>query len=81
MSQAKVDKYKEYKANKKQILKKEQSKKRMEMAVVGLIIAAFVGIVGYGVGAGVVDRVKNGEASYTEIDVTALNEYLTEISE
>lgn len=81
MSQAKVDKYKEYKANKKQIIKKEQNKKRMEYGIAALILIAFLGVIGYGVGTGVVDRVKNGEASYTELNVDALNEYLSTVSE
>lgn len=81
MSQAKVDKYKEYKANKKENIKKEQNKKRMELAIAGLVLVAFLGVVGYGVGKGVVDRVKNGEATYTELDVTELNNYLSTIAE
>lgn len=81
MSQAKVDKYKEYKANKKQNIKKEQSKKRMEYIIGALILAAFVGVIGYGVGTGVVDRVVNGESTYTELDVTEINNYLSSISE
>ena len=81
MSQAKVDKYKEYKANKKEIIKKENNKRRMEYALACISLAAFIGWIGYGVGTGVVDRIQNGEASYTELDVTALNDYLTSISE
>lgn len=81
MSQAKVDKYKEYKANKKEIIKKENNKRRMEYALAGIILAAFIGWIGYGIGVSAVDRIQNGAASYTELDVTALNDYLSTISE
>lgn len=81
MSQAKVDKYKEYKANKKEIIKKEKNKKRLEYGIAALIAALFLGWIGYGVGVGAVNRIKNGEASYTELDVTELNNYLSTIAE
>lgn len=81
MSQAKVDKYKEYKANKKEIIKKEQRKRRMEYGLAALILAAFIGWIGYAVVVDTKDRIENGEASYTELDVTALNEYLSSVSE
>lgn len=81
MSQAKVDKYKEYKANKKEILKKERNKRRLEYGLAILILAAFVGWIGYAVVIDAADRIENGAASYTELDVTALNEYLSSVSE
>lgn len=79
MSQAKVDKYKEYKANKKEIMKKEKRIRRLEYGLAALILAAFVGWIGYAVVVDTTDRMENGEASYTEINVTALNDYLSGI--
>lgn len=81
MSQAKVDKYKEYKANKKDIIKKEKNKRRLEYGVIALIAAAFIGWIGYGIGVEAVDRIQNGEASYTTIDVTELNDFISTVSE
>ena len=44
MSQQKVDKYKEYKANKSKIIKKEKRRVRVEIIA---IAAVFVGLVGW----------------------------------
>lgn len=42
MSQAKVDKYKEYKKNKKQILAKQKKKKTLDKILVGAVCAVVV---------------------------------------
>ncbi len=42
MSQAKMDKYKEYKKNKKQILAKQKKKKMLDKVLVGTICAVVV---------------------------------------
>ena len=47
MSQAKVDKYKEYKANKKEILAKEKKKKQIDKIIgwtIGIVILAAIGV-------------------------------------
>lgn len=42
MSQAKMDKYKEYKKNKKQILAKQKKKKMLDKILVGVVCAVVV---------------------------------------
>ena len=42
MSQKKVDAYKDYKKNRKEILKKEKRRQKLEIGVAALICAAFV---------------------------------------
>lgn len=47
MSQAKVDKYKQEKANRKQIMKREKIKHRVRQGVVGIIGIVLVGWLGF----------------------------------
>lgn len=50
MSQAKVDKYKEYKKNRKQIIEKEKKKKKMEKIAGWAILVVLVAALGTAVG-------------------------------
>lgn len=50
MSQAKVDKYKEYKKNRKEILEKEKRKKKMEKIAGWAILVVLVAALGTAVG-------------------------------
>jgi len=43
MSQKKVDAYKEYKKNRKEIIKKEQRMKKLEYGAIVVVLVAFVG--------------------------------------
>ncbi len=79
MSQAKVDRYKEYKSNKKENIKKEKRTRRLEYGVAILLLVAFLGWIGYAFVVDGIDRAENGEASYTEINVTELNNYLSNL--
>lgn len=80
MSQEKVDRYKEYKANKEKILKKEKMIKRVELGAAVLVAAAFLGWIGFSIYQEKADPA-NGPASVTEMDATAYDEYLSSLSE
>ncbi len=74
MSQEKVNKYKEEKANRKAILKREK-RNRMIGRIVGSVIGlALVGWIGFSI----YDKVATGmETAQTEVKLEALTNYLT----
>ena len=73
MSQEKVNKYKEEKANRKEILAKEKRKNRMIKIGAGIVALALVGWLGYSV----YDMATRPDISAIEIDASALDEYQT----
>ena len=73
MSQEKVNKYKEEKANRKEILAKEKRKNRMIKIGAGIVALALVGWLGYSV----YDMATRPDTSAIEIDASALDEYQT----
>lgn len=78
MSQAKVDKYKEEKANRQQIIKKQKRMHRFEMTAIALVCAVFVGWIGYSV----YDKVSSGDGSRETVvfDAGAVQNYITELA-
>ena len=78
MSQAKVDRYKEEKKNRKQTMKKEK-RNRVLARTVGVIIAAaivcWIGFSGYSY------YQEKKPTTKTEISMTALNDYLSSLSD
>lgn len=73
MSQAKVDKYKEEKYNRKQIIQK-QKRNRLIAQVVGVIVCiAIVGWIGYSAYGSIN---KNIASTPTEIDLSAIQGYI-----
>ena len=78
MSQAKVDKYKEEKANRKKTMKKEKIMKTVVAILAILVIAAPIVWVGY---SAVDTIIKNQPRESVEVDYTALDDYATEIAE
>ena len=78
MSQEKVAKYKEQKANRKEIMKKEKQQKQMRIVVTGLIGAAVIGWIGYSAVNTIID---NQPRQSVEVDYTAVDEYLNSINE
>lgn len=74
MSQEKVNKYKEEKANRKAILKREK-RNRMIGRIVGSVIGlALVGWIGFSI----YDKVVTGmETAQTEVKLDAVSNYLT----
>lgn len=78
MSQEKVDRYKQEKANRKKIMKKEKAANVARKCVVGLAALLLVGWVGYSA-YGTYKSNKPKES--VEIDYTALTEFSNNLSE
>ena len=76
MSQEKVAKYKEQKANRKELMKKAKQKKAIRNTVTAIICVAVVGWLGYSA----VDYWQDNQPRQeVEVDYTAVDEYLSEI--
>ena len=78
MSQAKVDRYKQEKANRKEIMKKEKTASIIRKAVAAVVAVAVIGWAGY--------SAVNAYTSYqpnesVEIDYTAIDNLNTNLSE
>ncbi len=78
MSQAKVDKYKEEKANRKQIIARERRKKILTTACGCVIAVAIVGWAGYSIYSSY-EKSKPTETVYT--DLTAVEDYLNALND
>ena len=78
MSQEKVAKYKEEKANRKKTMKKEKIVKTIVAVLAVLVIAAPIVWVGY---SAVDTIIKNQPRESVEVDYTALDDYVMEIAE
>ncbi|MBR2187929.1 MAG: hypothetical protein IJ860_00750 [Eubacterium sp.] len=79
MSQKKVDRYKEEKANRQQIMRREKRRFRVEIVVLAAVLAALIGWFS----AGVARQVKSNAAKNvvsTEISTAALEGYLSDLS-
>ena len=75
MSQEKVDRYKEYKANKQKIWKKEKRVRRLEYIAALVVAAALLGWFGFSVYRKVSDPGEQSAQVYT-MYTTAVDEYL-----
>ena len=75
MSQEKVDRYKEYKANKQKSWKKEKRVRRLEYIAALVVAAALLGWFGFSVYQKVSDPGEQSAQVYT-MDTTAVDEYL-----
>lgn len=75
MSQAKVDRYKQEKANRQQIMKKQRRLHRMEMTAIAVVCAVVVGWIGYSV----YDKASNSEGAKETIviDAGAVQDYIS----
>ena len=78
MSQAKVDKYKQEKANRKELIKKEKAANAMRKTIVGVVAAALVIWIGYSAW-NVYDSYQPKEA--VEIDYSAIDNLSTNLTE
>lgn len=76
MSQEKVNRYKEEKANRKEIMAKEKRQKRLMQLGGGLIALALVCWLGYSV----YDSLNQPDTSAVEIDASAMEEYLSTLA-
>ena len=72
MSQEKVNRYKEQKANRKEIIKKEKRQDNLRKAVAAVICVVCIGWIGYSV-YGVANR---PDTSSAEVNLDAYSEYL-----
>ena len=77
MSQAKVDRYKEQKANRKEIMKKEKRMRTLRNCVATLVIVALLGWIGVS-GYQMVSTDQENQA--VEVDYSAINDYLNGLS-
>lgn len=76
MSQAKVDRYKEEKANRKKIMKKEKIKRTVTAVCSTVVCIAVIGWVGYSA-YGYFQSSKEENPTKTEIDLSALSDYMS----
>lgn len=72
MSQEKVARYKEEKANRKAIMKKQKRAKVLRNSIASIVLVAVVGWVGY---SAVDFYLENRPRIEVEADYTAINEY------
>ena len=77
MSQEKVDRYKEEQATRKQIMRKQKRMHIVRNAVMGLVVLALVGWLGYSA-YGLYEEKQPREVA--EVDYTAVNAYLQSLS-
>ena len=73
MSQEKVDRYKERKANRKKIHKKEKRKTFLYEAVAVLLCVAIIGYIGYSV-YGLASS-SSSDVAYTTVNIDAITNY------
>jgi len=76
MSQAKVDRYKENKANRKQIIQKQKRMRFVRKGVVAVLFCALVGWIGYSAHD---TWQENRPRRTTEVNFDAIDEYLEEL--
>ena len=83
MSQKKVDRYKKEKNNREKLQKRERRILNLEKVVVTVICIAVVGWVGYSAYDLVTREDPNAEQEVvtTEMDVTAISDYLNSLSQ
>ncbi len=87
MSQAKVDRYKEQKKNRKQIMQKEKREWMLTKAALGVMAIAIVGFVGGAAYSGLTQKPQETQTSvqkelpvYT-VNTTAIDEFIQSIAE
>lgn len=83
MSQKKVDRYKKEKNNREKLQKKERRILNLEKVIVTVICIAVVGWIGYSAYDLVTREDPNAEQEVvtTEMDVTAISDYLNSLSQ
>ena len=72
MSQEKVAKYKEQKANRKEIMKKEKRARIFRNSVAGVVLVAVIGWLGYSAVDFYIDSLPREEV---DVDYTAISDY------
>ena len=77
MSQAKVDRYKEEKANRKKIMKKQKMKSAIAAACGTVVCVAVVGWIRYSAYGYFRTQDEKSPQTQTEVNMDALSEYMT----
>ena len=77
MSQAKVEKYKEQKANRKQTMKKEKIQKIVRNSIASVVVVAALVWVGYSGVTSIIDSIPREEV---KVDYTAISGYESALS-
>lgn len=77
MSQAKVERYKEAKANRKKTMKKEKMARILRNSIASIVVVLVVGWVGY---SGVTYIIDNQPRPEVEVDYTAVSNYESELT-
>ena len=72
MSQAKVEKYKEQKANRKQAMKKEKIQKIVRNSIASVVVVAALVWVGYSGVTSIIDNIPREEV---KVDYNAISNY------
>ena len=72
MSQAKVEKYKEQKANRKQTMKKEKIQRIVRNSIAAVVVVAALGWVGY---SGITSIIENIPREEVKVDYNAISNY------
>lgn len=80
MSQKKVDAYKEKKANREKIMKKEKRTAALRSGVMALVLIAIIGWIGVSF-YGRVQRSQSAEVTETVMDATAIDSYISGLQE
>lgn len=78
MSQEKVTKYKESKANRKELMKKEKQARQVRRIVAGVVCVVLLAWVGY---SGVTYLQENKPRQEVEVDYTVIDEYTDNLAE
>ena len=78
MSQAKVDKYKELKANRKEIMKKEKAKRRIKKITGSIVVIALLGWLGFSTYSSYEDMIPREVVS---VDYTSIDAYMESFAE
>lgn len=79
MSQEKVNRYKEEKANRKKTMKKEKLKHNLSVACASVICVAAIGWIGYSA-YGYFRSGDDTKVTQTEVDLNALNDYMNSVT-
>ena len=79
MSQAKVYRYKEEKANRKKTMKKEKLKHTLSTGCAALVCIAVIGWVGYSA-YGYFRSSDDDKVVQTEVDLSSINDYMADVS-
>ena len=77
MSQAKVERYKEEKANRKKTMKKEKLTKVLRNSIASVVVIVALGWVGY---SGVTYIIENQPRPEISVDYSSISNYETELT-